>query len=253
VGEEWDIQNHISDVVAPLALLAWGRAGQAGQGLRTVQFSDSKILIFTKAPVPGKVKTRLARSLGAEAAARFYHQLVEHTVQRFSAAAVAPLECCCAPDDRHPLFAQLAGSYGVSLSIQRGGDLGERMANAASMALGNHVAVILVGGDCPVLTPAHIEQALLWLHGGQDAVLGPAEDGGYVLLGLRRFDQRLFEGIQWGENGVAEATRERLAALGWQWRELEMLWDLDRPRDLERYRELISHPGFYATAPVPSD
>lgn len=217
-----------------------------------MQYPNSKILIFTKAPVPGRVKTRLTPSLGTEGAADFYRQLIEYTVSRFSAAAVAPVECCCAPDHRHSLFEDLARCHGISLSNQQGGDLGERMANAASLGLASHETVILVGGECPVLMPSHLEQTLSLLYGGEDAVLGPAEDGGYVLLGLRRFDPVLFQGIKWGEDGVLQATRQRLSTLGWQWSELETLWDLDRPEDLERYRELLNRPGFCATAPVPS-
>ena len=96
-------------------------------------------------------------------------------------------------------------------------------------------SVVLIGGDCPVLNPGHLKQALTWLASGEDAVLGPAEDGGYVLLGLNRVAPALFNTIEWGGEDVLAVTRARLAGLGWKWRELKTLWDLDRPQDLDRY------------------
>ena len=94
--------------------------------------------------------------------------------------------------------------------------------------------VILVGADCPLLEARHLASAFDWLQQGEDAVLGPAEDGGYVLLGLRRVNRALFRDIPWGGDQVLALTRQRLAQLGWRWRELEPLWDLDRPADLDR-------------------
>ena len=107
----------------------------------------------------------------------------------------------------------------------------------ASRALAEHAHVLLIGADCPALTARHLCQARQALLGGADAVLAPAEDGGYVLMGLSRFDARLFEDIAWGSDGVLQETRARLRALGWRWRELETLWDVDRPEDYERLVE----------------
>jgi glycosyltransferase A (GT-A) superfamily protein (DUF2064 family) len=94
-------------------------------------------------------------------------------------------------------------------------------------------AVVLIGTDCPELSAAYVVSALEELN-GQDAVLGPAEDGGYVLLGLRRSAPELFRDIPWGGDGVAAYTRARMGDLGWCWRELPVLWDVDRPADLAR-------------------
>ncbi|RLA31853.1 MAG: glycosyltransferase, partial [Gammaproteobacteria bacterium] len=69
-------------------------------------------------------------------------------------------------------------------------------------------------------------------------VLGPAEDGGYVLIGVRRLSPVLFEGVDWGSDRVLRQTRARLTALGWRWHELRMLWDVDRPEDLMRLGEV---------------
>jgi glycosyltransferase A (GT-A) superfamily protein (DUF2064 family) len=97
----------------------------------------------------------------------------------------------------------------------------------------------LIGCDCPALTPVYLREAAAALAGGNDAVLGPAEDGGYVLIGLARAPVvQLFEDIAWGTATVMQETRTRLARGHWRWRELEPLWDLDRPEDLWRLSQL---------------
>jgi hypothetical protein len=201
-------------------------------------FPGARILLFAKAPEPGRVKTRLVPTLSAVEAAGLYARMLDHTVTRISEAGIAPLECCCSPDPKHPHFQRLAARHALSLTSQSGAGLGERMANAARRHLAAGVPVVLVGGDAPALQPEHLIQALRWLHGGADAVVAPAEDGGYVMLGLRRFDSTLFTDIDWGGETVLAATRQRLTALGWRWQETELLWDLDRPEDLSRLEPL---------------
>ncbi|OQX30712.1 MAG: hypothetical protein B0D96_08995 [Candidatus Sedimenticola endophacoides] len=201
-----------------------------------MQFPRARLLIFAKAPAPGRVKTRLAPLLGADGAADLYHRLLLDTFEKFARKPLCPVNCWCSPDTRHPVFAEARRRFGVGLYRQRGADLGERMAEAAEQALRVADAAVLIGADCPGLGPEQLRDVLDRLKRGASAVVIPAEDGGYVLLGLSRFSARLFQGIAWGEDGVMAATRERLAALGWRWEELAPLWDLDRPADLERYR-----------------
>ena len=174
------------------------------------------------------------------------------TVKRLASAGVAPIQCWCAPTEEHPFFRRLSRAHGLSLHIQSGADLGARMEHAARQALDETGSVVLIGGDCPVLNPGHLEQTLIWLASGADAVLGPAEDGGYVLFGLNRIDPMLFSDIEWGGSEVLAETRARLAGLGWKWRELETLWDLDRPQDLDRYYELLTHHECDEREPVPT-
>ena len=112
------------------------------------------------------------------------------------------------------------------------------MGHAAEEALARHRRVLLLGVDCPALTAEHLHQAFSWLEAGQDAVLGPAQDGGYVLLGLNRFHPVLFEGHGWGGADVAHTTRMAMRQIGWRWRELPLLWDLDRPDDLAQFLQL---------------
>lgn len=201
-----------------------------------MQFPGARLLIFAKAPLPGRCKTRLAPLLGADGAADLYCRLLLDTFEKFARKPLCPVSCWCSPDTRHPVFSGARRRLGVELLQQRGADLGERMAHAAEQTLRVADTAVLIGADCPGLGPGHLRDVLERLERGAAAVVIPAEDGGYVLLGLSRFSARLFQGIAWGEDGVMAATRERLAALGWRWEELAPLWDLDRPADLERYR-----------------
>ena len=108
------------------------------------------------------------------------------------------------------------------------------MMHAFAHGLRRAARVVLIGSDCPVLRPRDLRQAARWLAGGADAVFAPAEDGGYALIALRRVSPRLFQGVEWGGAQVMAQTRERLAALGWRWRELPEVWDVDRPEDYRR-------------------
>ena len=202
-----------------------------------MRFPDSRILLFAKAPEPGQVKTRLAPALGERRAAELYAELLSGVIDRIGGD-IAPLQLWCAPTAQHPFFQQLAQKHWVSLHQQQEGDLGQRMEHAARQSLTEASTVLLIGGDCPVLDGRYLRRALEWVDGGGDAVLGPAEDGGYVLLGLRQAMGDLFQNIPWGTGAVCNITRQRLDALKWQWRELDPLWDVDREEDLERYLRL---------------
>ena len=197
-----------------------------------------RILVFAKAPVPGRVKTRLVSALGEAGAAQLHRHLVERTLDTSSAAGVGAIELCCAPDTDDPYFVACAKRYRLSLGAQGEGDLGARMRRALERALAAGTPALLIGCDCPALTPAYLREAADALGGGSDAVFGPAEDGGYVLVGLARMPSApLFEDIAWGTATVMPETRVRLQHLGWRWQELATLWDVDRPEDLLRLRQ----------------
>jgi rSAM/selenodomain-associated transferase 1 len=198
-----------------------------------VLFPRTRLLIFAKAPEPGTAKTRLIPRLGAAAAADLAQQLLVQTVQRHASPRCCPIQLWCAPHTHYPVFRRLAVECRLSLHAQGRGDLGARMFRAAAAALRSSEQVLLIGTDCPELGPAAVARAARWLRRGSAAVLGPAADGGYVLLGLRRADRRLFQGIAWGGPSVLRQTRARLRRLGWRWRELPVMRDLDRPEDLD--------------------
>ena len=188
------------------------------------------IAVFAKAPVPGEVKTRLAATLGADGAARLHERLVERALATALGARLGPVTLWCSPDESHAFFRERARRDGVALRRQEGADLGERMHRAFLAANG---ALILIGSDCPALTPRDLHAAAAAL-GTHDAVFIPAEDGGYVLVGLARPAARLFDDVPWSTAGVMARTREQLAAAGMRWRELGELWDVDRPEDYAR-------------------
>ena len=186
--------------------------------------------MFSRAPHAGRVKRRLVPRLGASGAARLQLRMTRHALRTAAAAGCGPVELHLT--GRHRLFKKS--------QLQKGADLGERMHRALSRALRRHRGAILIGADCPALRPADLRRAARLLAGGCDVVLGPAQDGGYVLLGARRVSPRLFEGIAWGTSGVYPATVKALDAAGYRWRALRLLWDVDRPQDLERLRALRS-------------
>jgi rSAM/selenodomain-associated transferase 1 len=195
--------------------------------------SDPAIAVFAKAPIPGAVKTRLAGVLGADAAASLHAGLVRHALSTAVRAGLGPLALWCLPDTGHSFFARCAAEFGARLEAQRGDDLGARMANAFAPALRDGQPLIVIGADCPALTAGHLQAAARALC-EKDAVLVPAEDGGYVLVGLARPVAGLFDGVAWGTAAVMAQTRERLAAEGAAWTELAPLWDVDRPDDYAR-------------------
>lgn len=200
--------------------------------------------MFAKAPQPGRVKTRLVPLLGEQRAARLHARMVESTLRLAAQARFARVELHCAPHARHPVFAALARRYRLTLRAQGRGDLGARMLRACERLLRTANAVVLIGTDCPVLRVADLHAAARALQGGADAVLSPAEDGGYALIGLRRVSPRLFSGLEWGSDSVLRETRTRLRELGWRWRELRTVWDVDRPEDYARLGRLRAHRRF---------
>lgn len=190
-----------------------------------------RIVIFAKAPVPGQVKTRLIPVLGAAGAAQLAARMLDRALEQALAAAVGPVELCMSPAPDAPEWADIPFPAGIEASDQGEGDLGARMARPAQRAVARGEAVLLTGTDCPDLTAERLRVAAAQL-AGHDAVLHPAEDGGYPLLGVRVFDASLFEDMPWSTPAVAALTLERLAALGWKVWVGDTLRDIDEPADL---------------------
>lgn len=196
-------------------------------GMRT------RIVIFAKAPLPGRAKTRLIPALGAEGAAALARQMLERTAAAAADAGLGVPELCADPGPADPAWTGLLPAGPLRLSAQGPGALGERMAQAAERVIGEGERVLLIGTDCPALDGRRLAAAAAALDRAE-AFLHPAEDGGYVLLGLRRFDPSLFAGIAWSTGGVAAETVRRIEALGWSLELGETLRDLDEPADLLR-------------------
>jgi uncharacterized protein len=199
------------------------------------------IIVFARAPVPGRAKTRLIPRLGAWRAARLHARLTRRAVDTAVAAGCGAVELHGTA--RHSFFSSLK----VPFRLQRGRDLGECMWRAMTKALQRHSFVILVGSDCPMLTPADLRRAARWLRGGCDVVLAPAEDGGYALIGVKKaIEKKLFENIAWGGPRVYADTVKKLQ--GARWRALRAVWDVDRPEDLPRLAELRLRSLRFASA-----
>jgi rSAM/selenodomain-associated transferase 1 len=202
-------------------------------------FTLERVLVFARAPVPGEVKRRLIPFLGARAAAALYRRIAEHCLMTAASSFPARVEFWCTPDCRHPFFLACRRRYRVRLRVQQGADLGVRMRDA----LGKRLPALLMGSDCPSLTGADLRAAWRALKEGADAVLGPARDGGYVLLGLSRPAPGLFRSMPWGTDAVLEETRARLRRAGFVWHELPLQWDVDRPEDLSDLEALFRNGG----------
>jgi uncharacterized protein len=189
------------------------------------------IAILAKAPLPGLAKTRLVPVLGAAGAASLQARFIAHTVTTAQSAAVGPVTLWVAPDPHHLAFQAIAAQPGVALAAQPEGDLGARMMAAIEAASG---PAIVIGTDCPALTPEHLRAAAATLVDGIDMVIIPVDDGGYGLIGMQRPQPALFAGMTWSTSSVMAETRRRLGRLGLSWREPARLWDVDVPADLDR-------------------
>src|SRR5256885_854448 len=155
------------------------------------------LIVFARAPTPGAAKTRLIPRLGAWRAARLQARLTMRALRTALAADCGPVELH-GSEARHRFFAHCRNKFRVEVKGQRGTDLGARMHGALAAALRRRRAAILIGTDCPALRPADLRRAARLLRGAREAVLAPAEDGGYALIGARRASPALFEGIAWG-------------------------------------------------------
>lgn len=201
----------------------------------TYLFPDSVLLIFCKAPIAGQVKTRLQPALSSDEAAAAHRQLTLMTLARAVQQPLCEVRLYCAPDTGHAFFRQCAEDYPLTLAAQCGDDLGERMLNAFSDALSSYRHAVLIGCDCPSLTVDDLREALAALQNGSDAVIAPAEDGGYVLIGLNAPKPALFSGMSWGNEQVMVQTRYRAAGASLAVHELARQWDVDTVEDWHRY------------------
>ena len=191
------------------------------------------LLVFAKPPLAGLAKTRLIPALGEAGAARLAAALLEHTLCQASGAGMGGLWLYGTA--RHPLLARAASRHGARRRLQRGADLGERMAQALQRNCREAPAALLLGADCPALDAACLRRAALVLRQA-DVVFVPALDGGFALVGCRApaaaAMSRLFAHQAWSVPDVMQRMREGLRALGLHWVELDALADIDTPEDL---------------------
>ena len=201
------------------------------------------LIQFARSPVLGAVKSRMMPHLSPEDALALHCELVRWTTRNLVRSRLGPVQLAVAGDSSHALF-ETCRSLGVSEIVSQSGDgLGERMYRALRAGLEHHDAVVLVGSDCPRLDRAYLAGAGRSLKRAE-IVLGPADDGGYVLIGARKISPEVFRNIDWGTASVYRQTVERLDGAGIAWQALPITRDIDRPEDLD-YWEAIkrAHPA----------
>jgi len=190
------------------------------------------LLIFVKYPEPGKVKTRLARDIGKEKAAKIYRAIAEIVINHVSRSSEHKTTIFFDPPERGTDIEKWLENNRCELFPQEGNSLGEKMTNAFAKAfsLGAEKAVI-IGTDCVEISDEIVSQAFNALQ-TVDVVLGPAEDGGYYLLGLKKLVPEIFDGIKWSTDLVLDQTLERVREKGLGFRLLKTLRDIDTVSDL---------------------
>jgi len=240
-GRRWDARGAVRTIASMWALrFAYWRGADPAQLAYRYTGTDpaprATLQVFAKPPLPGLVKTRLAGAIGNEAAAAVYRDLVLRTLGVAAAARragiVRDVELWVAPEAPPGPLATWGERLGIELRTQRGADLGERMRNALRNSLASGHPALVIGTDVPGFDVAYLARAAAALQ-SHDAVVGPAEDGGYVLIGLAR-DTDVFTGVEWGSSHVLAQTRARLDGAGLRWTELGSLWDVDTLDDLGR-------------------
>ena len=194
------------------------------------------LMVFAKAPVSGTVNTRLIPSIGERTATDLQKDLILQRMHQFAHQTHLDVQLHCAPDDSHELFQRCQREFDVTLRVQQGADLGERMATAMQHNLRRYEKVVLVGTDAPAVDMATVTQVVEAL-ADKDVVIQPAEDGGYVLVAMRRYVKQVFEGIDWGTASVLQQTTQRLDAVSVDYALLESSWDIDTAEDYARYVE----------------
>ncbi|MGP9834080.1 TIGR04282 family arsenosugar biosynthesis glycosyltransferase [Marinobacter sp. NSM] len=204
--------------------------------------SPAVLMQFAKWPQAGRVKTRLIPALGIEGALQAHITLSLEVLDNLCATGYdvsfwwdRPLDQ--PPEEAAPLLANIEAAK-LPQSFQQGGDLGERMARALGQGIASHHRAVVIGSDCPSVDPGYVRSAVAALE-HYDVVLGPSDDGGYVLIGARRLAPGALEGIAWGTPEVMQQTLQRMEAAGLSVYLLEPRWDVDEPEDWQRFRRMV--------------
>jgi rSAM/selenodomain-associated transferase 1 len=196
------------------------------------------IIQFARSPQPGRVKTRMMPTLTANQACQLHEDLLLWTCRQLCTSGIGPVELWLSGDAQHPIVRQCR-DYGVSaVRQQNGDDLGQRMQGALVDGLSRYRQVILVGSDCPGIDAGYLQRAYRELT-RHSVVLGPADDGGYVLIGAREDCPGVFKGISWGQDSVYAQTVSALDQQNLSWTALGSLPDIDRPEDLVIWQALV--------------
>lgn len=207
--------------------------GQHDVERRAASERDSALVVFARAPRPGKVKTRLALAIGHDAAAKVYSALLTRALELAAASRFRALYLFAADRSELDYFSGRLDQSRWQVRLQCEGDIGQRMGHASERVLSKHEFLVITGSDVADATLTDLNNAHRILsHGSSRIVLGPSLDGGYWLIGLHRPQPALFEGIPWSTGEVCRVTQERIAALGLNLSTLETRHDIDEYDDL---------------------
>ncbi len=192
--------------------------------------SQQLLIVFAKAPVEAQCKTRLIPLLGESGATEFYKDLLQHCLHTVSQLEHTDIALYVTPYTQHPILQQLAEKYSTVLQLQQGKDLGERMYHAMQQELRAYQRVVLIGSDCPCITPDYLEQAFAALQ-HSELVIGPATDGGYVLIGGQRISPAVFANSRWGSDQVLTQCLHNIHHADYSHQCLPAQQDIDTPED----------------------
>lgn len=192
--------------------------------------------VFSKAPVPGRVKTRMQPVLSPMECARLAENMLRKAVKTGTSLEHCDVQLWCFPDTTHSVFAELQQAHGVELIRQFGSNLGDRMQQALNSGLNSYEKVVLIGADCPAMDRDYLQETLEVLDKENQIVLGPAKDGGYVMIAANcPVPESVFRGVAWGTSTVLRETLDKMEAEGLQPRLMPELSDIDEPSDLKHY------------------
>ena len=214
--------------------------------MMSFSFPHYHLLVMSKAPVLGRVKTRMQPHLSQQQSLGLHTALTQHCLSDWLEASVCPVNIWVGGHIdvfERDVVVPLKRDNVRPIRQQPEGDLGARMSFAVQESLSDDAkGIILVGTDCPFVDAAYITSAITALEQGSDVVIGPANDGGYVLMGMRHYCPTLFTDIQWGSDTVLETTEARISSLGLSYHKLAPQVDIDLASDL-KYLSELNHAG----------
>ena len=213
--------------------------------------SGCLLIQFAERPLPGRVKPRLIPALGVDAATQVHLAVMAHVLETLAGSGLGTVELWLdkmptMTDQYPPQFFEMAAACKraeIELRVQIGVDRGEKLYQALASGLADFGYVILVGSDCAVLDRAYLREALNLLEAGEDVVFGPAEGGGFVLVGARRLHPHMFTHVPWGEAAELQCALANCSKFELQAACLEPRWKIDNPADLARWQKLIGPGG----------
>lgn len=192
---------------------------------------NSALIIFAKAPIAGEVKTRLIPALGEVGAQTLYKRLLTQTLTIASNSNVAPIQLWINKD--HPFLRECAERFNCTINIQNDSDLGGKMDHALTNVLKTTDKAVLIGTDCITLSEEYLLEAFTALN-SNELVIGPASDGGYVLIGMKEAHPTLFSNITWSTDTVYTETLQASKLLLLSTYQLPIADDIDEPADLSK-------------------